>query len=134
MILSREAILNCNDTKTETVPCPEWGGDVIVKGLSAGERDKWEASLFSTKKHGNSFEIVQNKDNLRAKFVVASAVDEQGKPLFTVGDIEALTRKSAAPMDRLFSVAQRLSGMTNEDVEELEKNLKSDRDDTSTTN
>lgn len=134
MILSREQILNCVDTKTETVPCPEWGGDVIVKGLSAGERDKWEASLFTTVKHGNSFEIKSNRDNIRAKFVVASAVDEYGKPLFTVGDIDALAKKSAAPMDRLFAVAQRLSGMTDEDVEELEKNLKSDQDDTSTTN
>lgn len=134
MILTREAILKCEDTKTVTIPCPEWGGDVIVKGLTAGERDKWEASLYTTKKHGSSFEIVSNRDNLRAKFIVASAVDEQGKPLFTVGDIDALTRKSAAPMDRLFAAAQKLSGMTNEDVEELEKNLKSDREDTSTIN
>jgi len=122
MILSREAILNAVDTKTETVSCPEWGGDVMLRGMTAGERDKWESSLFSTKRHGNSFEVVANKDNLRAKFIVASAIDEQGKPLFTVGDIDALTAKSAAPMDRLFSVAQRLSGMTNEDIEELEKN------------
>jgi len=122
MILSREAILNAVDTKTELVSCVEWGGDVMLRGMTAGERDKWESSLFSTKRHGNSFEVVANKDNLRAKFIVASAIDEQGKPLFTVGDIDALTAKSAAPMDRLFAVAQRLSGMTNEDIEELEKN------------
>lgn len=133
MILSREKILNAVDVKTEEVSCPEWGGSVIVRGMTAGERDKWEASLFSTKQHGKNFEIIANKDNLRAKFVAASAVDEKGNLLFTVGDIDALTRKSAAPMDRLFAVAQRLSGMSNEDVEELEKNLKSDRTDTSPT-
>lgn len=93
-----------------------------------------ETSLYTIKKHGNTSEVVANRDNIRAKFIVASAVDEQGKPLFTVGDIDALTRKSAAPMDRLFAAAQKLSGMTNEDVEELEKNLKSDREDTSTIN
>ena len=133
MILTREAILNANDVRTETVSCPEWGGDVIVRALTAGERDKWEASLYSTQKRGNSFEVVAHRDNIRAKFVAASVVDESGKLLFSVGDIDALTRKSAAPMDRLFAVAQRLSGMTNEDVEELEKNLKSGQDDTSTT-
>jgi hypothetical protein len=131
MILSRADILNAKDIRTERVPCPEWGGDVIVRGLTAAERDKWEASLFTTKRHGNSFELISNRDNIRAKFVVASAVDEKGKPLFTAGDIDALTEKSAAPMDRLFAVAQRLSGMTNEDIEELEKNLKSDQGDTS---
>jgi len=133
MILSREDILNVIDLKTELVPVPEWGGDVYVRGLTAGERDKWEASLYSTQKRGNSCEVIAHRDNIRAKFVAASVVDEKGKLIFTTGDIDALTKKSAAPMDRLFAVAQKLSGMSNEDVEELEKNLKSDRTDTSPT-
>ena len=78
-LLTREDILNYNDIKTEIVPVPEWGGEVKVKGLTAGERDKWEASLYSTKRHGNSFEIVSNRDNLRAKFIAVSVVDDKGK-------------------------------------------------------
>jgi len=132
--LSREQILNYDDIKTEVVSCPEWGGDVNVRGLTAGERDRWEASLYTTKKHGHEFEVIANKDNLRAKFVAVSVVDEKNKLLFTVGDIESLTQKSAAPMDRIFAVAQRLSGMSNGDIEELEKNLKSDQADISITN
>lgn len=133
MILSRDAILNSVDVKTELVAVPEWGGSVYVRGLTAGERDKWEASLYTTEKRGNSFEVVAHRDNIRAKFVAASVVDEKGNLLFTPGDIDALTHKSAAPMDRLFSVAQRLSGMSTEDVEELEKNLKSGPEGTSPT-
>lgn len=130
MILSREDILNVIDVKTELVEVKEWGGSVYVRGMTAGERDKWEASLYSTQKRGNSFEVVAHRDNIRAKFVAASVVDEKGKLIFTTGDIEALTKKSAAPMDRLFAVAQRLSGMSNEDVEELEKNSTSGQTDT----
>lgn len=132
--LTREQILNYDDIKTEVVTCPEWGGDVNVRGLTAGERDRWEASLYTTKQHGNKYEIVSNRDNLRAKFVAVSVVDEKGKTIFTTGDIEMLAQKSAAPMDRIFTVAQRLSGMSNADVEELEKNLTGDQNDTSTTN
>ena len=132
--LSREQILNYDDIKTEVVSCPEWGGDVNVRGLTAGERDKWESSLYTTKKHGNSYEVISNKENIRAKFIAVSVVDEKGKLIFTAGDIETLSQKSAAPMDRIFAVAQRLSGMTNADVEELEKNLTSDQKDTSITN
>jgi hypothetical protein len=132
--LTREEILNSNDIKTEEVNCPEWGGAVKVKGMTAGERDKWEASLYTTKKHGNTYEVEAHRENIRAKFVAVSVVDEKGKQLFTVGDIEALANKSATPIDRIFEVAQRLSGMSNEDVEELEKNLKSGQEDISTTN
>ena len=132
-LLTREDILNYNDIKTEIVPVPEWGGEVKVKGLTAGERDKWEASLYSTKRHGNNFEIVSNRDNLRAKFIAVSIVDDKGKLLFTSGDIEALAKKSAAPVDRIFSVAQKLSGMSDNDVEELEKNLNGDQKDISIT-
>jgi hypothetical protein len=133
-LLTRDQILEYNDIKTQVVQVPEWGGEVIVKGLTAGERDKWEASLYTAKQHGKNIEIVSNRDNLRAKFVAVSVVDEKGKPLFTAGDIEALTKKSAAPMDRIFTVAQKLSGMSDNDVEELEKNLNGDHKDISTTN
>lgn len=134
MILSREAILKADDLKTETVSCPEWGGSVIVRALTAGERDKWEESLYSAVKRGSGYEVIAHKENLRAKFIAASVVDETGKLLFTAGDIEALSRKSAAPMDRLFAAAQRLSGMTDADIEELEKNSKDAQEDTSATN
>lgn len=133
MILKRADILNAVDVKTEEVQVPEWGGSVYVRGLTAGERDKWEASLYSAEKRGSSFEVVAHKDNIRAKFLVVSIVDEEGKLMFTAGDIEALSKKSAAPVDRLFAVAQRLSGMTKEDVEELEKNLKAVPEDSSLT-
>ena len=36
--------------------------------------------------------------------------------------IDALGAKSAAPLDRCFEVAQRLSGISEADVEELTKN------------
>jgi len=121
-LLGREDILNAVDVKTETVNCPEWGGAVKVRGLTAGERDKWENSLYTTKQHGNKFEVVAQKDNVRAKFISVSVIDDKGELLFSVGDIEALSKKSAAPIDRIFAVAQRLSGMSNEDIEELEKN------------
>ncbi len=45
--------------------------------------------------------------------------DEEGKPLFTRSDVEKLGQKSAAVLDRLFTVAQRLSGVAEKDVEEL---------------
>jgi len=133
-MLSRDEILNAKDLKTEIVDCPEWGGSVKVRGLTGGERDKWEASLYTTKTHGRKVEVVSNKDNIRAKLIQMTVVDDDGKLMFSPGDIETLSKKSAAPVDRIFSVAQRLSGIGADDIEELEKNLMSGPEDTSISN
>jgi len=113
-ILTKDQILQAEDIKTEEVDVPEWGGKVLVKTLSGKERDQLEASVIT--KPGE-----RNLDNLRAKIVALSVVDPTGKRLFTFVDAMGLGNKSARALDRVFSVAQRLSGFTPEDVKELAK-------------
>lgn len=121
MALSRKDILNVVDLKTEEVNVPEWGGSVLVRGLTGIERDAFEASIldFKASKDGNP---VMTLDNFRAKLVVVSVVDENGEMLFQPGDVTALGQKSASALQRVFDVAQRLSGLTKEDVAQLTKN------------
>jgi len=47
---------------------------------------------------------------------------ETNKQLFTVADIDALGQKSAKALDRIFEIAQRLSKIGANDVEEMAKN------------
>ena len=118
--LKRDEILNAADFKTEDVDVPEWGGTVVVKSLSGSERDSFEASLVQQRKGGNSS---LKLENIRAKLVSKAIIDPDTKePMFTAADIEMLGTKSAAALDRVFSVAQKLSKITDEDIEELEKN------------
>ena len=51
-----------------------------------------------------------------------SAIGEDGERLFTRADAEALGKKSAAALNRCFEVSCSLSGITSDDVDELEKN------------
>ena len=120
--LNRDAILQAQDLKQEEMFIPEWGGSLIVKGLTAAERDKYEAHLIVQK--GKNTTV--NMKNARARLVMLSVVDESGKQLFTEADISALGTKSAAVLDRIFDVASRLSGISDEDLEELSKNSESD--------
>jgi hypothetical protein len=53
-------------------------------------------------------------------------VDEEGNRLFSDADVKLLGQKSAAALDKLFEVAQKLSGLKDEDVEELAKNSEDD--------
>jgi len=133
--LTRADILGSNDLPTEKVECPEWGGYVYVKALTAAERDAWENSMFEIKqKHGQAPEMVPKRENTRARFCAVSMVDESGTLLFSAADVVALGSKSAKALDRVFGVAQRLSGLSNDDMDTLEKNLSTTQTDTSTTN
>ncbi len=118
MLLTREAILQAVDLPKEQVSVPEWGGDVLVRALTGAERDQFEASIIDQKGKGTRI----NHKNMRAKLVALTIVDESGNRLFADDDVVALGRKSAAGLNRVFSAAQRLSGLTQEDVDELEKN------------
>lgn len=117
-MLTRDQILTAQDIQTEEVHVPEWGGTVLVRALDGEERDSLEASMIQGK--GKNAQV--NLKNLRAKLVARSIVDESGKRLFEDGDIPALAKKSAAALNRVYEVAQRLSGITPEDVDELTKN------------
>lgn len=127
-LLSRDQILGAKDLITEDVDVPEWGGMVRVRSLSGAERDRFEASIIGE----NTKNKRRNLANLRARLVALTVVDAEGKPLFRPNDVEALGKKSAAALDRVFGVAMRLAGMRDEDVDELVENFIEDQSDGST--
>lgn len=113
-MLSKDEILKADDLKTETVEVPEWGGSVLVKGMTGKMRDEFEQEIVKGKKVKMS--------NIRAKLCQVSIVDESGELMFNTSDIVKLGGKSASALDRVFEIASRLSGISKDDVEELEKN------------
>lgn len=115
-ILNRAAILAAEGLTRELVEVPEWGGAVYVRELSGTQRDAFEASVMTlSDKPGE--QPKPNLTNARAKLVALSAVDEEGKSLFTLDDVAVLGRKSARALDRVVTVAQRLSGLSASDLE-----------------
>jgi hypothetical protein len=113
-ILSRDAILKVNDLKTEKVKVPEWGGEVIVRTLSAFERVRWEESLTESDKTHPYSGLV--------KMLSLCLIDEQGNQIFTSEDVEELGKKSISPLLRIQSVALRLNKVDVSSLEELTKN------------
>jgi len=123
--LTRSDILEADDTRYETVACPEWGGDVRLRSISGAKRDAYESSLMEER--GGSRKM--NLRNARAKLIILTAVDEDGRPLFTADDLRALGAKNAAPLDRLFDAARKLAGMSDDDVEKMTENFGETDDD-----
>tara|TARA_R110000824_G_scaffold354555_1_gene541664 strand:+ start:2298 stop:2645 length:348 start_codon:yes stop_codon:yes gene_type:complete len=111
-MLDRSAILKSDDLPKEVVNIPEWGGDVFVRTLTGTERDAFEQSMVQKKNK-------PNLNNVRARFAVLTVCDEKGERLFSDNDSEALGKKSASALDRVFAVSQRLNGFSDSDSEEL---------------
>jgi hypothetical protein len=114
-LLNRDAILSADDLSKELVSCPEWGGEVYVRALTGAERDRFESSLIEQR--GKNQKL--NMTNIRAKLAAMAICDDQGKRLFTDADVTALAAKSAAALNRVFDVARKLSGLADNEVEEL---------------
>lgn len=116
-MLTKEQILAADDLKRERVEVPEWGGHLFVGTITGAARDEFETVIFEPNKSPR-----ERLRNIRARLVALTAVDEEGNLLFSQEDVEALGKKSAGVLDRVFSVAQRLNGLSKEDAENLAKN------------
>ena len=116
--LNKQEILAKEDLKTEDVFVPEWDAWVKVRTLNASERDHFEAGTVQR----NGKKTTTNLENIRARLCLLCLVDENGERLFQEEDTYPLGGKSAAALDRIFTVAQRLNGLRDEDVEELAGN------------
>lgn len=112
-LLTKDQILAADDRPKERIKA--WGGEVLVSTMTGFDRDQFEAGIVG--KNGG-----QNLQNIRARLVALCLVDEEGNRLFDDADIVKLGKKSAAELDRVFAVAQRLNRLSNADVDELAKN------------
>jgi hypothetical protein len=100
----------------EPVPVPEWGCTVILRELTAEEKQQYEASIVSWGKDGKP---KVNAQDAALKLIVRSAIDGNHVQVFTLADIPNLRRQPGAVIDRLFRVAKRLSAVDEEELERL---------------
>lgn len=118
MPLSREDILHARDLKTEEVPVPEWGGTVLVRALTAKERLDLARDMTGA---DGAIDRAATLD-LQITLPFLCMVDMDGKRLFdSHDDLIVLQSKSAAALERVFDVAQRLSAMSKTAIEEQKK-------------
>lgn len=109
-MLDRDSILKATDLKTVDVNVPEWGGVLRLQtmtGLARQEYYRTTAGKDGTPK------------NVMESLIVACAVDEDGKQIFTSGDIAELSKKSSIALNRVFEKAAELNGLTQKAVDDI---------------
>jgi hypothetical protein len=111
-MLTKDDILAANDIPSSEILVPEWGGKVYIKTMNGAEREQFE----------RAFEESKQRLTVRATLAVFTVCDDKGEPLFTIADVDRLTKKSSRALDRIFDVARKLNGLGDREVAELEKN------------
>lgn len=117
--LTRDEIRGLVDLPVEVVVVPEWGDtDIRVRGMTGRERDQFEGWIAEMR----GSEVQVDMKNARARLVVLCCVDEAGEKIFELGDEKWLGDKSGAALDRIATVAMRLSGMGTDKLQVMLKN------------
>lgn len=106
----RDTILAADDIPSESATIKEWGVEVLVRGMSAGDR----ISLMQ-----NAYDQTTGQINMAAIYpdvVVSCLVDPDSKePVFTSEDKSLLMSKSSAAIEQIAAIGLRLSGIGQEE-------------------
>ncbi len=114
----RETILASDDLPRESINVPEWGMDLHIRTLTGAEREDFENVV----QHASAGKGGMDLRGLKIKLVLSTLCTEDGELVFDSTDQLLLNGKSASAIDRIFQVSQRLSGLTNEDADEMVEN------------
>jgi hypothetical protein len=106
-LLTKAAILAANDLKREAINIEQWGGDVLVRELTAAERDKVVAVYTENPDETSAAKV----DRAHARLLAMALIDNEGQPLFSEAEIPALKGKHYAAIIKLTKAASRLAGL-----------------------
>lgn len=117
MVNIRQKVLNAKDIRSEQVTVPEWDGVTVeVRGMTLADR----LEFYERVADGDTI----NRRLFLPELVISSCFDpETGQKVFEPADRDMLTSKAASALQRITDVASRLSGLSEEDVKDAEKDL-----------
>ena len=122
-LLNFDDIVASQDKEYQDVDVPEWGGTVRIATMSGEDRDRWELSMMQADDSSERGFKLNFDAYSRVRLVAMCLVDDNFNRIFvTKEQIEKLSQKSGKVMDLLYDVAQRVNGITDEDIDDLEKN------------
>lgn len=119
------AILAADDRPHKDVEVPEWSMpdgspmELRIRGASAAVVDAHDASLIAMRANANGEMSLEMSKSYRAAFVVGCLFDLDDEPIPITA--EQLAEKSGRVVNRLFAIAQRLSGSGEKAAEEAGK-------------
>jgi hypothetical protein len=123
-LLNREKLLTKEKLDVTKVDLGK-GEFVYVRQMTGRERDTFEQSIISFDKDGG---VVRKTEDFRSKLAVCTVCDADGELLLKPTDVGLLSQSmSAAKLEEIVNVAQKINKISAEDKEELTKKSKGGR-------
>ena len=117
----RDKILQSVDLEEELVAVPEWDCEILVRGMTGDKRSKLISECV--KVNSRTKQTKTDLDKMYPIMIIECSLDPETKErIFSDEDRDALSKKSAKALDRVFKKASALSGLEDE-IEEQEKNF-----------
>lgn len=127
LLTNSDEIFSRDGRTYEVVKVPELGADaeVRVQSLTGTEWEEYENSMSQqVRRRDGNLEFRINRKNRRAKLVAMCVVNEQGQLVFDPKrDVIRLSGMNAGALDRIYEVAERLSGKDEQAIEEAEEDF-----------
>jgi len=122
MALTLQEIMAAQDRTPIEIDVPEWGGAVYVVGMSGDDRDRFDSS-WGAKLSASNEDGPIDMAGLRSLVVSKTLCDADGVLLIQrESEVTQLGRKSSAALDKIFSLACKLSGIDLGDDDDAVKN------------
>jgi hypothetical protein len=131
-LLGKEQLLKGDELKKEKLEFND-GNYVYVREMTAHEKNTWEHSLYKTVKGPKGQQDMQmDLSDYNSKLAVCTLCGEDGKLLFSFNEYKKLgDSMSAAKMDKIVEVSQRINGITDEEKENLLNSSEADQNEDS---
>lgn len=131
-MLTRDAIAAARDFTVEQVEVPEWGGTLYLRSITVGALDEIQIRYLQLAggavepSNGASPRLLEQRPELlrdmKPRLLSYSLCDEHGTLLFDdPAGLAILRSKAPQVIDRLYTIAERLSGLTASTLEEEKK-------------
>jgi hypothetical protein len=128
-LFDRKSLLKKEAFKIEKIEFED--GELYVRQMSGRERDRFEQSLIKEKKD-NTGQVIgydRSLEDFRAKLAVVTICDENGENMLFPDDYETLSKNmTAAKLEKIVNVAQKLNNISEQDKDALVKNSVADPD------
>lgn len=121
-LLTLEQLKTTPVFKSERVPVPELGGDVLIREFAGSDRDHIVRFLYE-----NKSDVAANLNNGAFMVLVLSLAlsNEDGSRLFPDDQVHILSRWSEKVIDRLYGIAARMNALGGEQLDAAAKNSES---------
>ena len=118
----KDKIQAANDLLQETVDIPEWGCDVVIRGMNAGQRGKWNIHASKMVKEAD-YDFTAD---MIIPLLIQCLYEPDTNPLKRIFDDtqeskDILASKQLNVLLNLFTIAMRLSGLGPEVKKEIEE-------------